>query len=269
MLDVCCDLTSYETSRWLELKPDRDNVTRSRQRHTEYVAVVKARNECRHTANMSSHGDLCHDGLLRGSYSRQVSPCVGTLWSFNKLARSVKKWTQACDRRLARSISHICFTSDYRQHCHVGNAAQHCRFGAFQDSQFARDLEDSKSTSGGVLCFFEVEHLYPSVGCARSKRQCLTGLENQRSCRWMLVCVWTVYMRLTCGNWSLKCWERPREYPNQPKHKHGKLVFRPKSHPRLKQVLGQNVDLSNMDQVPSNALLSDKESQLYIFEAKL
>ena len=29
MLDVCCDLTPYETSRWLELKPDRENVTRS------------------------------------------------------------------------------------------------------------------------------------------------------------------------------------------------------------------------------------------------
>ena len=29
MLDVCCDLTQYETSRWLELKPDRENVTRS------------------------------------------------------------------------------------------------------------------------------------------------------------------------------------------------------------------------------------------------
>ena len=24
MLDVCCDLTPYETNRWLELKPDRE-----------------------------------------------------------------------------------------------------------------------------------------------------------------------------------------------------------------------------------------------------
>ena len=29
MLDVCCDLTPYETSRWLELKSDRENGTRS------------------------------------------------------------------------------------------------------------------------------------------------------------------------------------------------------------------------------------------------
>ena len=82
---------------------------------------------------------------------------IGTLdiaQSVNKLARSVTKWTQACDRRLARLISYIHHTNDFRQYCHVGNTAQHCRLGLFQDSDFAGDLEDSKSTSGGVLCIF-------------------------------------------------------------------------------------------------------------------
>ena len=37
---------------------------------------------------------------------------------------------------------------------HVGNTAQHCRQGLIQDSDFAGDLEDSKSTSGGLLCIF-------------------------------------------------------------------------------------------------------------------
>ena len=32
--------------------------------------------------------------------------------------------------------------------------AQHCRLGLFQDSDFAGDLEDSKSTSDGILCIF-------------------------------------------------------------------------------------------------------------------
>ena len=44
MLDVCCDLTPYETSRWLELKSDRENVTRSgtarTQRQSEYIETV-------------------------------------------------------------------------------------------------------------------------------------------------------------------------------------------------------------------------------------
>ena len=64
---------------------------------------------------------------------------------------------------------------------------------------------------------------------------CLTAPQNQRSYRWMLVCVWTVYLCLTYGIWSLKCWERLKEYQNQSKYAHGKLVLRPKSHPRLNQ----------------------------------
>ena len=79
----------------------------------------------------------------------------------------------------------------------------------------------------------EIEHLCRSVGCARSRSQCLTAPRNQRSYRWMLVCAWMVYLRSTFGIWSLKCWERPKEYQNQPKHAHGKPVLRPKAHPRL------------------------------------
>ena len=36
----------------------------------------------------------------------------------------------------------------------MGNTAKQCRLGLFQDSDFAGDLEDSKSTSGGALCVF-------------------------------------------------------------------------------------------------------------------
>ena len=45
-------------------------------------------------------------------------------------------------------------TCEYRQFCHVGNTAKQCRLGLFQDSDFAGDLEDSKSNSGGTLCAF-------------------------------------------------------------------------------------------------------------------
>ena len=108
------------------------------------------------------------------------------LWSVNKLSRSVTKWTQACDKRLARLISYIHRTNDCRQYCHVGNTAQHCRLGLFQDSDFASDLEDSKSTSGGVLCILEAEHLFQSVGCARNRLQFHTVPQKLKSFRWML-----------------------------------------------------------------------------------
>ena len=75
------------------------------------------------------------------------------LWSVNKLERTITKWTKACDKRLNRLISYI-HTCEYKQYCHVGNTAKQCRLGLFQDSDFAGDIEDSKSTSGGTLCVF-------------------------------------------------------------------------------------------------------------------
>ena len=43
----------------------------------------------------------------------------------------------------------------------MGNTAKQCRLGLFQDSDFAGDLEDSKSTSGGTLCIFGSHTLVP------------------------------------------------------------------------------------------------------------
>ena len=76
------------------------------------------------------------------------------LWSVNKLARSITKWSKACETRLNRLISYFHHTCENRQNCHVGNIAKQCRLGLCQDSDFAGDLEDSKSTSGGTLCIF-------------------------------------------------------------------------------------------------------------------
>ena len=72
----------------------------------------------------------------------------------NKLARSITKWTKACDKRVNQSISYIHHTCEYKQYCYVGNIAIQHRLGLFEDSDFAGDLEDSKSTSGGTSCVF-------------------------------------------------------------------------------------------------------------------
>ena len=118
--------------------------------------------------------------------------------------------------------------------------------------QILREILKTQNQHQEEFCeLWEVEHLYRLVGCARSKRQYLTAPRNQRSYRWMLVWVWTVYLRSTCGIQSSKCCDRITEYQDKPK---------------IKQVLDKNVDLSNVDQVPSNAHLSEKESQLYNFE---
>ena len=78
---------------------------------------------------------------------------------------------------MARLISYIHHTSEYKQCCHVGNTAKQCRLGLFQDFDFAGDLEDSKSTSDGTLCNFRKPHV-------RSNQ---LAQQNQKSFLWMQV----------------------------------------------------------------------------------
>ena len=91
-------------------------------------------------------------------------------------------------------------------------------------------------------------NVYRSVGCVRSKRQCLDGLPAFDSWVWLL-------KYLVC----LTKYQKPTQACTR------ETGVEMKGTPKIKQVLDQNVDLSNIDQVPSNAHLSEKESQLYIF----
>ena len=79
--------------------------------------------------------------------------CIGRLnilWSVSKLARGVTKWTQACDRRLARLTSYIHHTM-----LSCGKYCTALQIGIVPRFWFCcGDLEDLKSTSGGVLCIF-------------------------------------------------------------------------------------------------------------------
>ena len=73
------------------------------------------------------------------------------------ITRSITKWTKACDKRLNRLISYIHHTCEYKQYSYVDHTAKQCRLGLFQDSDFAGDLEDSKSEH---CAFLEVIHLF-------------------------------------------------------------------------------------------------------------
>ena len=96
---------------------------------------------------------VCVQMVLKCLYSARIGrPDI--LRSLKKLARANTKWTRACGKCLARLISYIHHTSEFKQYCYVESTAQQCRLRLFQDSDFAGDLEDSKSTSGGILRIF-------------------------------------------------------------------------------------------------------------------
>ena len=120
---------------------------------------------------MKSVGELskvCSQIVLKCLYLARIGrPDIQ--WSVNKLARSTTKWTKACDKRLNRLISYIHHTCEYKQYCYVGNTAKQCRLGLFQDSDFAGDLEDSKSTSGGTLCILGSHTFVPISGMCKKQ----------------------------------------------------------------------------------------------------
>ena len=124
------------------------------------------------------------------------------LWSVNNLARSVTKWTPACDRRLARLIfipSSI--VNIVMWETKLNNADKdYFKILILQDTlRIQSQLQE-------VSCvFLETEHLCQQVGCARNQLHCLTVPQNRKLFRWMLVCEWTGSLLLIHGMWWSRC----------------------------------------------------------------
>ena len=70
---------------------------------------------------------VCSQIVLKCSFLARIGrPDI--LWSVTQLVRAVTKWTKSCDKRLARLISYIHHTCEYRQYCHVHNIADYDYF---------------------------------------------------------------------------------------------------------------------------------------------
>ena len=174
----------------------------------------------------------------------------------NKLARSITKWTKACDKRLNRLISYLHHTCEYKQYCHVGNTAKQCRLGLFQDSDFARDLEDSKSTSGGTLCV-SGSHTFVPISWMCKKQTAVSHSSTESEI--ISLEHWTEIGWFACsGIMGSNCFCSSRvsdrsEKPECDTHKHHK------SHNKIDS-------MQDIDSVPSNVQSARQEALLYMFE---
>ena len=126
---------------------------------------------------------VCSQIVLKCLYlARIVRPDI--LWSVNKLARAVTKWTQACDKRLARLISHIHHTSEYRQYCYVGNTAQHCRLALFSNS-----IKENQRSSTRLVAWHHIKPAHPKPNWRSNQPQsCWVMLITFRR-SWSLLCL--------------------------------------------------------------------------------
>ena len=210
---------------------------------------------------MKSVGELshvCSQIVLKCLYLARIGrPDI--LWSVDKLARSITKWKKACDKRLSRLIAYIRHTCDYEQYCHVGNTAKQCRLGRIQDSDFAGDLEDSKSTSGGTLCIFGSHTFVPiswmckkqtSVSHSSTESEIISLDAGSRLDRIPALNLWDLIVAVLRGN------------TYHSKQVQGYLS----TSPTRRKIPGKIDDLDNIDFVSSNTNSSRKEAMLYICE---
>ena len=141
----------------------------------------------------------------------------------------------------------------------MGNTAKQCRLGLFQDSDFAGDLEDSKSTSGGTLCVFGSHTFVPiSWMCKKQTAVSHSSTESEiisldtglRLDGLLALEVWNFVVSVL-GNVS-----RVSDRSGQPEcdiHKHHK------SHKKIDVI-------KDIEAVPSNVQSARQEASLYVFE---
>ena len=150
----------------------------------------------------------------------------------------------------------------------MGNTAKQCRLGLFQDSDFAGDLEDSKSTSGGILCIFGSHTFVPiswmckkqtSVSHSSTESEIISLDAGLRLDGIPALDLWDLIVAVLHGNTSQSNQEREDPDTNLVRAAPHKIQMRKKSH-------GMIDDLDNVDFISSNIHSSRQEALLYIFE---
>ena len=161
-------------------------------------------------------------------------------------------------------VLHIHNTSDYRQYCDVRNTAQHCRLELFQDSDFAGDLEDSKLTSGGILCISGTRTFVPiswmwkkqtSVSHSSIKSEVISLDAGLRMDGLPALGLWDLVIEIVHS--SLDQPDQGNLFDNEQSRK--RTNSRPKKHPNR-----GDLQLINVDDVTTNAELSHFSALPYI-----
>ena len=151
----------------------------------------------------------------------------------------------------------------------MGNTAKQCRLGLFQDSNFAGDLEDSKSTSGGTLFVFGSHTFVPiSWMCEKQTSVSHSSTESE-------IISLDAGLRLN-GNSALDLWDLIVAVLGNTNQSHkerrdpflNKREVRSPPHNIQERTQSQGVinDLDNVDFIPSNVNFSHQEALLYVFE---
>ena len=191
---------------------------------------------------MKSIGELshvCSQIVLKCLYLARIGrPDI--LWLVNKLARSITKWTKACDKRLNRLISQIPQTCENKQFCHVGGVAKQCRLGLFQDSDFA--VANHTFVPISWMCKKQT-----AFSCNSTKSEIISLDTGLRMDGLPFLELWDLIVSIFA---YVSHVSDPSGQPDNDRHKPYKKID----------------VMKDIDSIPSNVQSSHQEASLYVFE---
>ena len=141
----------------------------------------------------------------------------------------------------------------------MGNTAKQCRLGLFQDSDFAGDLEDSKSTSGGTLCIFG-SHTFVPISWMCKKQTAVSHSSTESE-----IISLDTGLRLD-GLPALELWDLiVSVLGNVSRISDGS--GKPDNDVHKRHMSQKNIDvMKDIDSVPSSVQSLRQEALLYVFE---
>ena len=129
-------------------------------------------------------------------------------------------------------------------------------FGKLQDSDFAGDLEDSKSTSAGALCIYG-SHTFVPLGWMCKKQTCVSHNSTQSE---------IMSLAASLRKDGIPALDNPNANQKQKLKQSTEKPVNQKSTQCSTQLPQKHSELSNVDFVSSNVNSSHKGAMLYIFE---
>ena len=191
------------------------------------------------------------------------------------------QWTHLHDRsrngRKPATNDHLVWSLTFIIHVNTNSIAMwetlpnnECRLGLFQDSDFAGDLEDSKSTSGGTLCIFGSHTFVPicwmckkqtSVSHSSTESEIISLDAGLRLDGFPALDLWDLIVAVLHGNTYQSNQARRYLCTNQ-----REVRAIPHTLQKRKNSHGMIDDLDNVDFISSNVNSSRQEALFYVFE---
>ena len=200
---------------------------------------------------------------------------LGSYWktwfrkSVNKLVRVVTKWFKACDKRLARLISHIHLTCEFRQYCYVGTHSTTMQIRIVSRFWFCVRLWRLKINIRWTLMHFRKSNICANKLYVQETDISLTQLNRSwgsfSGCRFTLDGIPALDLRdlvIEVFHSPLNQINKYKDQESQGNRSRNTTRYMKNPNP-TKHV---NLDLNDVDYVPSNAKFSRFGAMLYIFE---